>query len=58
MGLHFTVVDADMLRAALKEPHKHPDVIVRVGGFSAPFVLLSPDVQKNIIERTEQGLGL
>jgi formate C-acetyltransferase len=58
MGLHFTVVDANMLRAALKEPQKHLDIIVRVGGFSAPFVLLSPDVQKNILERAEQGLGL
>ena len=58
MGLHFTVVDANVLRAALKEPQKHLDLMVRVGGFSAPFVLLSADVQKNILERAEQGLGL
>jgi pyruvate formate-lyase/glycerol dehydratase family glycyl radical enzyme len=56
MGLHFTVVDAAMLRLALQEPEKHLDLMVRVGGFSAPFVLLSPEIQKNIIERTEQKL--
>jgi pyruvate-formate lyase len=56
MGLHFTVVDAQALRDALKEPEKHLDLLVRLGGFSAPFVLLSPAVQKNIVDRTEQGL--
>jgi len=53
MGLHFTVVDGKILRAAKEEPEKYRDVIVRVGGFSAPFVLLSPEIQDNIILRTE-----
>jgi formate C-acetyltransferase len=56
MGLHVTVVDLEMLKQALKEPEKHMDLMVRVGGFSAPFVLLSAEIQKNIIERVEQGL--
>ena len=56
MGLHVTVVDLEMLKRALKEPDKHMDLMVRVGGFSAPFVLLSAEIQKNIIERVEQGL--
>jgi len=56
LGLHFSVVDAQALRDALKEPEKHLDLLVRVGGFSAPFVLLSPEIQKNIIERTEHEL--
>jgi formate C-acetyltransferase len=56
MGLHVNVVDAEMLRRALKNPDEHLDLLVRVGGFSAPFVLLSADVQREILERTEQGL--
>lgn len=56
MGLHFSVVDAGMLRAAMKDPEKHLDLLVRVGGFSAPFALLSRSVQQDILERTEQGL--
>ncbi|MBM4047764.1 MAG: hypothetical protein FJ279_21890 [Planctomycetes bacterium] len=56
MGLHFTVVDAAMLRDAQKQPDRHPGLLVRVGGFSAPFVLLSRDIQDNIIQRTEHGL--
>ena len=58
LGLHISVVDADVLRSALKEPDKYLDLMVRVGGFSAPFVLLSPEIQKSILERTEQYLGL
>ena len=53
MGLHFTVADSATLRAARKEPEKYQNLLVRVGGFSAPFVLLSQDIQDNIIERTE-----
>ena len=53
MGLHFTVADSEILKAAQKKPEKYQDLLVRVGGFSAPFVLLSQDIQKNIIERTE-----
>jgi formate C-acetyltransferase len=56
MGLHFTVVDAETLRKALKDPERHLDLLVRVGGFSAPFVLLSPEIQQEILERTEQRL--
>ena len=53
LGLHFTVVDAATLRDARAHPEKHENLLVRVGGFSAPFVLLSSDLQENIIERTE-----
>ena len=56
LGLHVTVVDAATLRDAKAHPEKHENLLVRVGGFSAPFVLLSPDLQDNIIERTEHEL--
>jgi len=57
MGAHVTVVDGATLRAAKEDPEKHRNLLVRVGGFSAPFVLLSSKIQDNIIERTEQELS-
>ena len=37
---------------ALKEPDKYRNLIVRVSGFSARFVTLAPDVQREIASRT------
>ena len=54
MGVHFSVVDAEILRAAIKDPENHLDIMVRIGGYSAPFVLLTPYMQQEILERTEQ----
>ena len=34
----------------------HQDLVVRVGGFSAYFVQLSPEIQDDVINRSEQGL--
>jgi len=56
MGLHITATDAQTLRRALENPEQYLGLLVRVGGFSAPFVLLSPEIQRNIIERTEHQL--
>ncbi|MCX7017279.1 MAG: glycyl radical protein, partial [Candidatus Sumerlaeota bacterium] len=56
MGVHISVVDRATLLAARAEPEKHRDLLVRVGGFSAPFTLLSREIQDNIIARTEQAL--
>jgi len=53
MGVHFSVVNADILKAAMEDPLNHLDIIVRVGGFSAPFALLDTYMQQEIIERTE-----
>ena len=47
-----TVVQAGDLEAALREPEKWGHLMVRVGGFSARFVELPPDVQQEIIQRT------
>lgn len=38
---------------ALAEPEKHKDIIVRVGVFSDNFVMLSKDIQNEIIKRTQ-----
>lgn len=47
-----TVVNRNDLENAMKEPEKYQNLFVRVGGFSARFVELSPDVQKDILSRT------
>jgi formate C-acetyltransferase len=49
-------VDADTLRDAMAHPEQHEDLIVRVAGFSAYFTRLAPEVQDEIIMRTEQAL--
>ncbi|MBO5370302.1 MAG: hypothetical protein J6B23_06470 [Clostridia bacterium] len=44
-------VNREELLAAQKDPENHKDIIVRVCGFSAPFVCLAPDHQDEIISR-------
>ncbi|WP_246552506.1 pyruvate formate lyase family protein [Vallitalea pronyensis] len=50
--LMITVVDQAMLLEAQKEPEKHSNLIVRVGGFSARFVDIDRETQNEIISRT------
>ena len=50
--LQMNVVDAETLRAAQSEPEKYRDLVVRVWGFSAYFVDLSPGYQEDVIART------
>jgi len=51
--LQFNVVNADTLRAAQKRPEKYRDLIVRVAGYSDYFVDIGPELQEEIIRRTE-----
>jgi pyruvate-formate lyase len=47
-----SVVRRGDLEAALREPEKYQNLMVRVGGFSARFVELMKDVQLEILDRT------
>ncbi|MGF7141833.1 pyruvate-formate lyase [Anaerotaenia torta] len=47
-----SVLNRHDLENAMKEPEKYGHLMVRVGGFSARFVTLSPNVQKEIASRT------
>lgn len=47
-----TVVSRDDLEQAMLYPERYSNLMVRVGGFSARFVTLSPDVQREIASRT------
>ena len=51
--IQFNVVSSDTLRAAQKEPQKYKDLVVRVAGYTAFFTDLNPDIQNDIIDRTE-----
>lgn len=50
--LMITVVSRHEMEDAMIHPEAHQNLIVRVGGFSAHFVDLLPDVQKELIART------
>ena len=52
--VQFNVLDTETLKQAQAAPESHRDLVVRVAGYSAFWVELSPVVQDEIISRTEQ----
>ena len=52
--IQFNVINRETLIAAQKDPEKYRNLLVRVAGYSAYFVDLSPELQSEIIARTEQ----
>lgn len=56
MHVQFNVIDKETLLAAQREPEKYKNLVVRVAGYSAQFVVLAKEVQDNIINRTEQSI--
>ncbi|NNG26950.1 MAG: glycyl radical protein, partial [Ignavibacteriaceae bacterium] len=51
--IQFNVIDANTLREAQDHPENYKDLIVRVAGYSDYFVDLTPELQEEIIKRTE-----
>ena len=49
--LMVTCVDHGVLEDAQKHPENYPDLIVRVAGYSAIFVNLTPDIQAELLSR-------
>ena len=49
------VVDRETLLDAQKRPEAHQDLLVRVAGYSDYFVHLNPNMQAEVIARTEYG---
>ncbi len=49
----FNVVSTETLREAQKHPEEYRGLIIRVSGYCALFVELSPEVQEDIIARVE-----
>ncbi|HBU12570.1 MAG TPA: hypothetical protein DEB31_07560, partial [Clostridiales bacterium] len=56
MQLQFNIVSGETLKKAKSQPRQYTDLIVRVAGYSGYFVDLCPDVQDDIIARTEHAL--
>jgi len=56
MQVQANILDADTLRAAKLNPEEFPGLLVRVAGYCAYFQELDPDVQDEIISRSEHGL--
>ena len=53
--LQLNCVSVEELKAAQKNPEEYQDLVVRVTGFSAKFVSLSPEFQEEMIKRHVYG---
>jgi formate C-acetyltransferase len=51
--IQVNVVSADTLRDAQEHPENYHDLLVRVAGYSDYFVHLNPNMQAEVIARTE-----
>ncbi len=51
--VQFNVVNRETLLSAQRDPEKYRSLIVRIAGYSAYFVDLSPDLQNDLIARTQ-----
>jgi pyruvate-formate lyase len=54
--IQYNMVDTNELKDAKIHPENHPELIVRIGGFSAYFTQLSSDIQDDVINRSEHTL--
>jgi pyruvate formate-lyase/glycerol dehydratase family glycyl radical enzyme len=51
--IQFNVINRETLEDAQRNPEKYRNLLVRVAGYSAYFVDLSPELQSEIISRTQ-----
>ena len=54
--VQFNVVDREEMEEAKVKPQEHPELVVRVAGYSAYFTRLPGSIQDEVIERTCQEL--
>jgi formate C-acetyltransferase len=57
MEVQFNVTSRDTFIDATQHPEKYPELLVRVSGYTAYFKDLTPQMQREIIERTEYDLS-
>lgn len=55
LQIQLSVIDREAMLAAQREPERHRDLIVRIGGYSEYFVVLPKELQDSVIARTEHG---
>ena len=49
--ININILDTDKLMAAHADPALYPDLVVRVTGFTAYFVSLSPEFRQLVVDR-------
>jgi formate C-acetyltransferase len=57
MQMQFNVVSSDVMRAAMADPEAYRDLMVRISGYNAYFVELCRDLQLELINRADYGIG-
>jgi len=57
-GIQFNFVDSAMLEAALADPVKYKNLMVRVWGYNDYYVALTEERKKHILDRTKHEEGL
>ena len=56
MEVQYNVVDSATLRKAQEHPEEYHNLVVRIAGFSAYFVDMTPAMQEDIISRAEHNV--
>lgn len=54
--ININILDEKKLLEASEDPSRHPDLVVRVTGFTAYFASLSPDFRKLVVDRFLKGI--
>jgi len=54
--ININVLDGEKLLEAHKNPDLHPDLVVRVTGFTAYFASLSPEFRQLVVDRFLDGM--
>lgn len=54
MQVQLNVLDPKVLEEAMADPDSHRNLLVRISGYSAYFVDLTPEMQREIIDRSRQ----
>lgn len=54
--ININILDTDKIMEAHKDPDLHPDLVVRVTGFTAYFASLSPEFRELVVERFLKGI--
>ena len=55
-ALQINIIDADTLREAQKHPEEYQNLLVRITGYNAYFVMLGKEMQDEIIARESHKL--